>query len=90
MAERQAEGKEASSRLAELKEQVHRATKLIEELRESNYSLSGEVAELKRQVESMGPEGDDSRLQAELELLRDERQAIRKRVEGILARLEKL
>jgi hypothetical protein len=44
---------DAASRLAELKERVERATKLIAELREANYALKGELADLKRQVLSL-------------------------------------
>lgn len=41
---------DAASRLAELKDRVERATKLIAELREANYALKGELLDLKRQV----------------------------------------
>jgi len=41
---------DAQGRLSELKDRVERATKLIAELREVNYSLTGEVAELHRKL----------------------------------------
>jgi hypothetical protein len=44
---------DAASRLAELKDRVERATKLIAELRETNFALKGELADLKRQVLSL-------------------------------------
>lgn len=48
---------DGAPRLAELKRKVERATKLIAKLRETNYSLTGELAELQRRVsafESVG------------------------------------
>lgn len=44
---------DAASRLADLKDRVERATKLIAELRETNYALKGELLDLKRQVLSL-------------------------------------
>jgi FtsZ-binding cell division protein ZapB len=48
--ERQSDG---AARLSKLRDRVHQATRLIGELRESNYALSGELAELKREVEAL-------------------------------------
>jgi chromosome segregation ATPase len=95
----------APSRFADLKNKIQQATQLIGELRETNYSLSGEVAALKRELESR-PERDvdaeagsaelaskveaDADVSAELEALRNQRKAIRKKVEMLLERIEKL
>jgi FtsZ-binding cell division protein ZapB len=43
----------AGGRLAQLKEKVERATRLIAELRETNYALTGELSSLKHKVESL-------------------------------------
>jgi FtsZ-binding cell division protein ZapB len=48
--ERQSDG---AARLSKLRDRVHQATRLIGELRESNYALSGELAELKREVQAL-------------------------------------
>jgi len=89
--------RQASARLAELQNEVEKAAGLIAELRESNYSLNGEIVELKRQIESPSeedpeprPSEDTSELVAELEVLRKERAAIRARVVKLLERIEKL
>jgi len=51
----------ASTRVAELEDKIQRATALIGELRETNYSLSGELAELRRALESRpAPESEAS------------------------------
>ena len=50
MGEKKPSADDAQSRLAELKDRVERATKLIAELREANYSLTGEIAELHRRL----------------------------------------
>lgn len=47
----------AGARLGELKEKVERATRLIAELRETNYALTGELASLKRKVEGLEGQG---------------------------------
>jgi predicted RNase H-like nuclease (RuvC/YqgF family) len=46
-------GDAASTRLAQLRERVERATHLIADLREANYALKGELASLKRKVDSL-------------------------------------
>ncbi len=51
------DGPQAPTRVAELKDKIQQATELIGELRETNYSLSSEVAELKRELDSR-PERD--------------------------------
>jgi hypothetical protein len=97
---------DAASRLAELKDRVERATKLIAELREANYALKGELADLKRQVLSHeGGRSERSELTAastaaapalaaggheELQTLRDERKIIRAKVQNLLERIEKI
>lgn len=69
-----------------------RATRLIGELRDSNYELTGEVATLKRKLEALegarGPER--SRPEETIAVLRDERQAIRSRVKALLERIEEI
>lgn len=101
MGETDRDERRASTRIAELKNKIQQATELIGELRETNYSLSGEVAELKRELESR-PERDardssaeaapkaDVELSAEVKALRDQRKTIRKKVATLLERIEKL
>ena len=83
-----------SRRLKALKGRVEQATALIEQLRESNYSLKSEVTELKRQVELLSagpaPAEDTAVLQGELAALHEERKKIRKKVEQLLDRIGKL
>ena len=55
MGEKKASADDAQSRLSELKDRVERATKLIAELREANYSLTGEIAELHRKLGALPP-----------------------------------
>ena len=96
--ERRGQGIEAPSRLRELKDKVDRAAKLIAELRERNHSLKVELADLERRASTF--EGDrggghptsplDSKMQEELQLLRDERKIIRAKVQSLLDRIEKL
>jgi hypothetical protein len=95
---------DAASRLAELKDSVERATKLIAELREANYALKGELADLKRQMlaleggkaergEHSAPSTASEVPQAvheELSALRDERKIIRAKVQNLLERIEGL
>jgi hypothetical protein len=94
------------SRLAELKRKVERATKLISMLRETNYSLTGELAELQRRVAAFEAGEASGEAQGapppppaapgptsredELQALRDERKIIRARVQSLLDRIEKL
>lgn len=109
-----AASKEPTARLEELKEQVERASTLIGELRETNYSLSTQVVELKNRLaagdselassskreasaESRGEsegeaasDSDESGLAEEVELLRTEREAVRKKLKSLIARIEKL
>lgn len=98
MGDAEGAGGRASTRVTELKKKIEKATELIGELRESNYSLSGEIAELRRELDSR-PEGgaptessanDDGASQAELEALRQERKAIREKIALLLERIEKL
>jgi peptidoglycan hydrolase CwlO-like protein len=58
-------GSKGPPRLEELGEQVTRATKVIAELRESNYELSGEVASLKRQLEEAEASLSEAQLESE-------------------------
>jgi chromosome segregation ATPase len=44
---------DAGGRLGRLKERVERATRLIAELRNTNYALTGELLSLKQKVESL-------------------------------------
>lgn len=94
----------ASTRIAELEDKIEQATALIGELRETNYSLSGELAELRRELESRparegeatssGGAGDGDvdvgAHQAELDALRKERKTIRTKVARLLEKIEKL
>ncbi len=86
-----------SRRLKTLEGRVEQATALIEQLRESNHSLKSEVAELKRQVESLSagvpvaaPSEDTAELQGELAAFHEERKKIRTKVERLLERIGKL
>ena len=93
MGDTEREEGQASTRVAELREKIQQAAELIGELRETNYSLSGEVAELRRELESRpdDPSGDgDGASRAELHALREERKTIRKKVALLLERIEKL
>lgn len=61
MADTAHDERRASTRIAELEERIEQATALIGELRETNYSLSGELAELRRELESRpAPESEAS------------------------------
>jgi hypothetical protein len=104
--ERKPTGNDASARLAELKDRVERATKLISELREANYSLSAELADLQRKLAerpSSAPSAPappapapspplavDREIHEELQQLRDERKIIRAKVQNLLERIERL
>ena len=93
MADTEREQSRALARVAELKTKIGQAGELIGELREKNYSLSGEVAELRRELQSP-PENDspdgDGASQVELNALRKERKTIRKKVALLLERIEKI
>jgi len=93
LADTEREQSRALARVAELKAKIQQASDLIGELREKNYSLSGELAELRRELQS--PSEHDSEdgggaSQAELDALRKERKAIRKKVALLLDRIEKI
>ena len=105
MGERKPTGNDASARLAELKDRVERATKLISELREANYSLSAELADLQRKLAERPssapsapapppapspPPAVDREVHEELQQLRDERKIIRAKVQNLLERIERL
>ena len=108
MSDTEREEGRASSRVAELTEledKIRQAAELIGELRETNYSLSGEVAELRRELQSVSEgrtegaaptvsptvsEDEGGASQAELDALRKERKAIRSKVVLLLERIEKL
>ncbi|HEY7697248.1 MAG TPA: hypothetical protein VIE88_02475 [Vicinamibacteria bacterium] len=102
MGEKKASESEAESRLAELRDRVERATKLIAELREANYSLTGEIAELHRKLgalppappaapsTSMSAPAAPAGVHEELQLLRDERKIIRAKVQNLLERIERI
>jgi len=94
------EPREASTRVAELaklEDKIQQAAELIGELRETNYSLSGEVAELRRELQSLSEGGaravsedGGGASQAELDALRKERKTIRSKIVLLLERIEKL
>jgi predicted nuclease with TOPRIM domain len=100
--EKKASESEAESRLAALRDRVERATKLIAELREANYSLTGEIAELHRKLGALPPTPPASPptsvsspaaptgVHEELQLLRDERKIIRAKVQNLLERIERI
>jgi hypothetical protein len=101
VAEKKADAENARGRLAELRDRVERATRLIAELREANYALKGEIVELNRKLGEAGsapgptPAGSPtgqaaSEIHEELQLLRDERKIIRARVQNLLERIEGL
>ena len=74
------------AQFAELRDRVQQATKLIGKLRESNYALSGEVIELKREVDAIRATGQSE----ELDVLQSERKLVREKVESILEGLDRL
>lgn len=106
MSDTEREELQANARVAELETKIHQAAELIGELRESNYSLTGEIAELRREIETLSEggaarnadaetsaaEGNDGNgaFQAELDALREERKTIREKVALLLERIEKL
>jgi hypothetical protein len=98
VAEKKPEAESAGDRLANLRDRVERATRLIAELREANYALKGEMVELQRKLEEAGSGGGpaptasaaSSEIHEELQLLRDERKIIRARVQSLLERIEGL
>lgn len=103
MSDTEREEGQASIRVDELENKIQQAAELIGELRESNYSLSGEIVELRREIESLSEggasrsssessdgDGDGVESQAELDALREERKTIREKVALLLERIEKL
>ncbi len=96
MGEKKASADDAPSRLSELKDRVARATKLIAQLREANYSLTGEIAELHRKSGGLpaivppAPSAPSKEVHEELQLLRDERKIIRAKVQNLLERIERI
>ena len=96
MGEKKASADDTQSRLSELKDRVERATKLIAELREANYSLTGEIAELHRKLGALpaiappAPSAPSKEVHEELQLLRDERKIIRAKVQNLLERIERI
>ncbi|MGH9322180.1 MAG: cell division protein ZapB [Vicinamibacteria bacterium] len=100
MAEKRGSDGDSVSRFDELKKRVERATKLIAELRESNYALTAELAELQRKIGAQdaeraapgaaAPAPVEPGVHEELQLLRDERKIIRAKVQGLLERIEKI
>jgi peptidoglycan hydrolase CwlO-like protein len=89
----------ADNKLSELRAQVERAAKLIAELREANYSLKSEVAELHLRLEVGESSPPSAPIPApsaeeagheELQKLRDERKIIRAKVQSLLERIERL
>ena len=105
MGDTQREEGQASTRVAELKVKIQQATELIGELRETNYSLSGEVTELRRELASLSEgrsadvsqdapdvlaDGGGASSHAELDALRKERKTIRSKIALLLERIEKL
>ena len=104
MGDKKPSADDAQSRLAELKDRVERATKLIAELREANYSLTGEITELHRKLGALpasaqtasaasappAPSAPSAEVHEELQLLRDERKIIRAKVQNLLERIERI
>jgi uncharacterized coiled-coil DUF342 family protein len=101
--EKKPTGDDAAGRLAELKDRVERATKLIAELREANYSLSAELADLQRKLAAAPapppaaaapalspPQAPSREVHEELQQLRDERKIIRAKVQNLLERIERI
>ena len=74
------------AQFSELRDRVQKATKLIGELRESNYVLSGELTELKREVDALRSTGQSE----EIDALQSERKLVRKKVESLLEGLDRL
>lgn len=101
MGEKKPNAEDATGRLAELRDRVERATKLIAELREANYSLSAELADLQRKLAAApapapaatgpsAPPTPSGEVHEELQQLRDERKIIRAKVQNLLERIERI
>ena len=104
MVDTEREDGRASSRVADLQDKIQQAAELIGDLRETNYSLSGEVAELRRELQSRSEDASPDVSEAapdvlkdkggashaELDALRKERKTIRSKVASLLERIEKL
>jgi uncharacterized coiled-coil DUF342 family protein len=98
--EKKSDAEGVPNRLAELKDKVERATKLIAELREANHALTGEIADLHRKLGALesapaappaqGPAAVSEGVHEELQLLRDERKIIRAKVQNLLERIERI
>ena len=89
---------DVSARLAVLEEHVHRAVKLIEELREANARLAQEKTTLESALRTMTGDmerlrerdQDRLRLEAEYRRLLDDRRQLLGQVEGILKELARI
>ncbi len=96
MGEKKTSAGDSPSPLGELKGRIERAARLIAELREANYSLTGELAELHRKLEGVNAAAPSPRtasspgLLEELQALRDERKIIRAKVQSLLERIERI
>ena len=97
MGEKKPTANDATGRLAELRDRVERATKLIAELRGANYSLSAELTELQRKLAAApspaapsAPPALSREVHEELQQLRDERKIIRAKVQNLLERIERI
>ncbi len=100
MAEKKPNADDTAGPLAELRDRVERATKLIGELREANYSLTSEIAELHRKLGALpsspppgvtpAPAAAGEEVHEELQQLRDERKIIRAKVQNLLERIERI
>jgi hypothetical protein len=100
--EKKSDAEGVPNRLAELRDKVERATKLIAELREANYALTGEIADLHRKLGALSsapsaapsaqgaPAAVSEGVHEELQLLRDERKIIRAKVQNLLERIERI
>ena len=89
---------DVGARLAVLEEHVHRAVKLIEELREANARLAQEKTTLEGALRTMTGDmerlrerdQDRLRLEAEYRRLLDDRRQLLGQVEGILKELARI
>ena len=86
MSDKKERRSDGPAQFSELRNRVQQATKLIGELRETNYALSGELTELKREVGALRTTGQSE----ELDALQSERKLVRKKVESLLEGLDRL
>ncbi len=71
-----------------LEDRIHRAVKLVQGEREARIAAEDRAAQLQSQLDGQSPLVE--KMQSEIELLRQEREQVRQRVERLLAQLDAL